>query len=436
MKKIFLSVFGFAILCGLHGYAQFGNTSRDTAIAKTPPSLYTPVTDNSDYNPRALRLDEVNFVSSYYNQYGGNHSAVTGGIGTENVMDLSNGLDLKFVWMGENQNINTISAGLGIDYHTSASAAYVNISGASKTGGSRVYPSLDWTIVKGKTGNSWGIGTYLSTEYNYESFGSDIHFAIKTPNKNGEFSAKFQAYWDNVTLIYPSELIPKTTTTTTTVVTSASGRTSSSGGGDNSIPTSPRNTYTASFSYSQIINKRLQVMLLGDVVTQNGYLGLPFHRVYFNTAVQRDSVEKLPSSRFKLPIGARLNYFWGDNIILRTYYRYYGDNWGTRSNTANLEVVYKISPFFSLSPFYRYYTQTAARYFAPYGVHSLTDQYYTSNYEYSAFNSSFFGAGIRIAPPKGVLGMQHLHDLEIRYGHYTQTTTLASDVVSMAFGFK
>jgi hypothetical protein len=121
---------------------------------------------------------------------------------------------------------------------------------------------------------------------------------------------------------------------------------------------------------------------------------------------------------------------------LRSYYRYYLDNWGVRSNTANLEIAYKISPFFSISPFYRYYTQTAARYFAPYEQHSPTDQYYTSNYEYAQFTSQFFGVGIRIAPPKGVFGWQNLHELEIRYGHYTQTTNLVSDVVSLSLGFK
>jgi len=99
-------------------------------------------------------------------------------------------------------------------------------------------------------------------------------------------------------------------------------------------------------------------------------------------------------------------------------------------------VAYKVSPFFSISPFYRFYNQSAARYFAPYEVHSPTDQYYTSNYEYAKFNSQFFGVGFRVAPPKGVFGWQGLHDLEIRYGHYLQSTDLVSDVVSLNFGFK
>lgn len=175
-------------------------------------------------------------------------------------------------------------------------------------------------------------------------------------------------------------------------------------------------------------------MFLADVVTQNGFLSLPFHRVYFNTG--KDTIERLPSSRFKLPVGFRANYFLGDNIIIRSYYRYYADNWGIRSNTVGVEVPYKLSPFLSLSPFYRYYTQTAARYFAPYEENSPNQTYFTSNYEYAKFNSQFYGIGLRVAPPTGVFGIQSLHELEVRYGHYTQTTDLSSNVISLSLGFK
>jgi len=436
MKKVFLTALGFAMIRH-HSLAQL----RDTSANKVPISLYSPVpTADTGYNPHKLRLDEVNLVSSYYSQ-NGDHSPVTGGIGTEKVTDISNGIDLKFLWYGPNNRKNTLSAGLGFDVHTSASQAYVSATGASKKDGTRVYPSLDWTV-EGKRG-SFGIGTYLSTEYNYKSFGADMHFSRKVNNNNGEFSVKVQAYLDNVTLIYPSELIPKTTTVTsggTVITTTASGRIISGSGGEgsheskSSIPTSPRNTYTGSLSYSQMINSRLQVAFMVDLVKQDGFLSLPFHRVYWSNG--KDTIERLPSSRAKLPVGFRLNYFLGDNIIIRSYYRYYTDDWGIRSNTANIEIPYKITPFFSLSPFYRYYDQTAARYFAPYMAHSPTDEYYTSNYAYSKFNANFYGIGLRLAPPKGVFGWQNLHELELRYGHYSQTTDLVSDVLSLSLGFK
>lgn len=438
MRKVFLSVVGFAMICRLNVSAQ---TRTDSLSSKPAPSLYTPVEqhDVTGYNPRALKLDEVDLVSSYYKQ-NGNHSAVTGGIGSEKVTDFANGLDLKFVWGDPNYKKNTISLGMGFDYHTAASQAFVSQTGASKQGGTRVYPSFDYTVENPTLRNTFGFGAYYSGEYNYHSLGADIHFSQKTPSKNGEFSFKLQGYFDRVSLIYPSEFVPQPTTNNsggTTVITTASGNTILSGEDGyqkKNIPSSPRTTYSASFSYSQVLSPRLQIMFLADLVGQNGYLGLPFHRVYFNTA--KDTIEKLPSNRYKLPLGFRANYFLGDNIILRAYYRYYMDTWGIKSNTAGLEVPIKISPFFSISPFYRYYDQTAAKYFAPYEAHSPGDPFYTSNYEYSKFRADFYGVGFRIAPPKGVFGWQNFHDLEIRYGHYAQSTNLVSDVVSLSLGFK
>ncbi|MDB5111716.1 MAG: hypothetical protein JWR67_2830, partial [Mucilaginibacter sp.] len=302
MRKIYLSVIGFSIICRLNAFSQ---VKQDTVVKKPYFSLYEPINlDTDNYRPRRLRVDEINLVSSFYNQ-NGDHSAVTGGIGTEKVIDFSNGINLNLVWLNNALNKNTLSVGLGVDYHTSASAAYVSTTGASKTGGSRIYPSLDWTVENAKKGNSFGIGTYYSGEYNYKSLGADLHFSQKTKDKNGEFGAKLQGYFDHVTLIYPSEFIPQSTVSTgPTYITTASGSSALSSGGTPSIPTSPRTTLTASFSYSQMINSRLQVMLLGDVVTQHGYLSLPFHRVYFSNG--KDTIERLPSSRFKLPLGVRL----------------------------------------------------------------------------------------------------------------------------------
>lgn len=432
MRKICLTVVGMYIML-LHAFSQVSTK------------------DSSRYAPKKLKLEEVNLVSSYYNQTA-DKSAVMGGRtdskGNGDVTDLANGLDLKFVGYDGKKRKNTLTAGLGIDYHTAASQAFVDSSGHARNNGTRIYPTLDWAIENEQKGTEFGLGAYYSAEHNYyHSIGLNTSYAKKTKN-NGEFSVKLTGYFDNIKLIKPSEFESvdsvKSTSSTDSVVyiTTASGRTqavvySSSGqvissGSGTTIPSRSRDTYTASFSFSQVINDRLQGSITTDLVYQNGYLGLPFHRVFFNTG--KDTIEHLPSTRFKLPIGVRLNYFLGDNIIIRGYYRFYADNWGMISHTANIEVPVKITPFFSVSPFYRYYVQTAANYFAPYEKHTAADQYYTSNYALSSFSSQFFGAGIRIAPPKGILG--NLNMLEIRYGHYTQTTDLVSDVISLNLKFK
>ena len=417
MKKLSLTVIGLYALF-LHAFSQ--NSGLDTVIYKTKP----------------LALEEINLVSSYYSQ-SGNHSAVTGGIGDEHVVDFANGLDLKFVGWDQNHNKHSILAGLGFDHHTSASSAYVSATGASKTGGTRIYPSLDWTVENDK-GNTFGLGAYFSTEYNYQSFGLDVHFSKKI-NSNSEFNAKFSAYFDQVKLIYPSELIPKSSvvSSTPTYYTTASGRSylSGGGGGDASgIPSSPRNTFTGSLSYAQVINTSLQASLMLDLVGQSGYLGLPFHRVYFNDG--SDHIENLPSSRIKLPIGFRLNAFVSDQVVIRSYFRYYQDDWGIQSKTADFEISIKVSQFLSISPYYRYYTQTASKYFAPYKAHTAADAYYSSNYSLSELTSHFVGIGMHTAPPQGVMNNQHFTSLDIRYGHYSQSTDLNSNIITFDFTFK
>jgi hypothetical protein len=432
MKRICLTVVGMYIML-LQAFSQ--RAPGDATI----------------YTSKKLKLDEVNLVSSYYTQTA-DKSAVMGGRtdskGIGDVTDLANGLDINFIgWDGKSRK-NTLAAGIGIDYHTAASQAFVDSNGRARNDGTRIYPTFDWTIENPKKGKSFGLGAYYSAEHNYyHSIGLNTSFSKKTKN-NGEFSAKMTGYFDHIKMIIPPEFVPidsikssGITQDSVIYITSASGRTEavsvSTGqvvnkGSKPVIPSRSRNTYTATLSFSQVINSRMDASITTDLVYQSGYLGLPFHRVYLNTG--KDTIENLPSQRFKLPIGLRLNYFLGDNIILRGYYRFYIDNWGLVSHTASLETTIKITPFFSVSPFYRYYTQTAADYFAAYAQHTSQDTYYTSNYALAGFSSGSFGAGVRIAPPKGIMGA--LNRVEIRYSHYTQTTDLAADIISLNLTFK
>lgn len=175
-------------------------------------------------------------------------------------------------------------------------------------------------------------------------------------------------------------------------------------------------------------------MLVGDVISQNGYLSLPFHRVYFTDGTVHQ--EKMPDTRLKIPLGIRASYFFGDNVIIRAYYRYYTDDWSLRAHTADLEIPVKLTQAFSVSPFYRYYTQTGTKYFKPYGEHTAADEYYTSNYDLSKFDSSFFGMGMKFTPLNGIFGLKHWNTLEIRYGHYTRTTNMTSDIISINIKYK
>jgi hypothetical protein len=101
-----------------------------------------------------------------------------------------------------------------------------------------------------------------------------------------------------------------------------------------------------------------------------------------------------------------------------------------------LETVFKITPFVSVSPFYRYYRQTAIDFFAPFLQHDQTEIYYSSNYDLSAFHSQFFGTGFRWAPPKGLFGLKRWSAVELRYGHYMRSNGLSADIISLQLKYK
>jgi hypothetical protein len=368
--------------------------------------------NTNNEQPKKLTFDEANLVSSYYKQ-DGNNSAVTGGTGTEKLTDISNTIDVTMVKYDKKDRKNKFGFSVGIDHYTSASSDMIDLKANSSASRSdnRIYPALSWSRENESKGTTLMAGVSTSFEYDYQSYGANIGFSKKTANRMGEFTAKFQAYLDQVKLIAPIEL-----------------RTNDGYG------TSGRNTFALSLAYSQIINQNFQIEILGDAVQQTGYLSLPFHRVYFNDNSVHQ--EALPDKRFKIPIGLRANYFLGDKVILRAYYRYYTDDWGLKSNTFSLETPVKISPFISVSPFYRYYSQTATKYFAPYQQHTAFDDFYTSNYDLSKFDSHFYGAGIRISPKNGLFGVERLNMLEIRYGHYTKSVGMKSDIISLNVRFR
>ena len=273
-----------------------------------------------------------------------------------------------------------------------------------------------------------------SHEFDYQSFGAGLNLTRVSANKNTQFDLKVQAFLDTWKVILPVELRPL-------------GYGSGSGHEDQRpVDSKPRNSFSASFSVSQVINTRLQAMLIVEPSYQHGLLATEYQRVYFNgnfaTGVGPDNdifnerIESLPGSRYKLPIAVRFNYFLDDHFIIRTFYRYYTDSWGIRAHTAEIEVPIKFTSFVSVSPYYRYNNQQGTRYFAPYGQHNVNETYYTSDYDLSTLTSNFIGLNVRLAPPNGVFGIQQFNTLELRAGHYMRSTGLTSNIVTLAMKFK
>jgi hypothetical protein len=134
-----------------------------------------------------------------------------------------------------------------------------------------------------------------------------------------------------------------------------------------------------------------------------------------------------------VPIGARLNFYINETFKLRTYYRYYSDDWGITAHTANLEVPIKISEKYSILPMYRYYTQLQSNYFAPFEKHLSTEEFYSSDYDLSTFKSNQFGLGISyldIFSEAKILTLG-LKNIDFRYNYYKRSDGMHAGIVTL-----
>lgn len=431
MKKVTLAI-GLYVGFLSGAYGQYDETKYIFKNKKTETSSKNALpTSDKEYKLsskpeaesgfRTLKLDEVNIVSAYYAQ-DGNHSAVTGGIGTEKLFDIANSLDIKLSFIDKKARKHSITAEAAIDYYSSASSDNIDPRSVSSASMSDVhfYPTLSWSRKDDKTHKTVGASFSYSTEWDYQSYGGNLNFSKSSKDNNTELSVKLGAFFDTWSVILPYEVRPE-------------GYGSGAEGDDN-IDYKRRNSYNLSIGVSQIINKRLQVMAVVEPSYQEGLLSTPYHRVYFTDGTLK--VEKLPGTRAKLPIGLRASYFLGDRFIIRSFYRYYQDNWGMKAHTVSLEVPIKITSFVSVTPHYRFNSQTAVKYFGPINSHKLTETYYTSDFDISDFRSAFWGAGIRIAPPDGVLGIKHWNTAELRYGHYNRSNGMVANIITLSAKFK
>ena len=96
----------------------------------------------------------------------------------------------------------------------------------------------------------------------------------------------------------------------------------------------------------------------------------------------------------------------------------------------------KISDKFTLYPTYRYYQQTAADYFAPFESNLSTQDFYTSDYDLSKFDSNQYGLGIKYSDilAKTEVFNFGLKSIDLRYNSYSRSDGLNSGIIS--FGIK
>lgn len=412
--------------------------------------------NESAYKKRVLESTEVDFLSSYYTQDGKN-AAVTGGTGTEKLTDVTPTIVVSIPL--NDDDVLTIDA--GVSAYTSASSSNINpfdgggqanaFQASSGASSSDMWANFNGTYSHSSDDRNdiWTAKLSASTEYDYSSIGFGGSYTKLFNEKNTELSLHANVYLDTWRPIYPYELRPfgsggsgindalfrHYTITGNTAYNPAFSEFQDKG----------RNSYSAGINFSQILSKKAQATLMLDVVQQNGLLSTPFQRVYFadvqDSYIQNfhlaDAIEQLPDTRLKIALGGRLNYYLNERFVLKTFYRFYTDDWGITSHTASLEVPFKMTDKFTLYPSYRYYNQTAADYFAPYEAHLSSEQYYTSDYDLSKFSANQFGIGVSYTDifTKFSIWSLRLKSIDLKYNYYKRSTGFSANIISGGFKF-
>jgi len=407
------------------------------------------------YKKRVLETTEIDFLTSYYNQDGDN-AAVSGGIGTEELTDFTG----RFVVSIPLNDDDILIIDAGVSAYTSASSSNIDpfdgdfadpYQASSGASGSDLWANFtgNYSHSSDDRNDIWSAKFSVSSEYDYFSVGVGGSYTKLFNKKNTELSINANIFIDTWNAIYPRELRPfaeggdglddelfKDNTIT---------------GNTNYNPNfsefdnEGRNSYSLGFGFSQILHKNVQGSFALDFIQQQGLLSTPFQRVYFSDVADSfidnfqlaDDVEQLPDTRFRVAIGGRLNWYLNETFTLRTYYRYYYDDWGVTSHTASIEVPIKITDKFTLYPSYRFYNQTAADYFNPYEAALSTDEYYTSDYDLSEYSANQFGIGASYTDifTKAHIWKFGIKSIDLKFYHYDRNTTFSSNIITAGIKF-
>ena len=183
---------------------------------------------------------------------------------------------------------------------------------------------------------------------------------------------------------------------------------------------------------SQVMSKHTLFHLNGSYTNQAGYLSNPYKYVYvrgeitgqeyldvlragpdsqigFSNATDLETVgpdlfrEVRPDKRHQWTISTGINqHIPALDASLHFDYRYYKDSWDISSHTFDLSWHQELPFGLTVVPNIRYYSQSAADFFAPYFLTPRADGYYSSDYRLSGFGKLGGGVSIHKQFAKGI----------------------------------
>jgi hypothetical protein len=362
---------------------------------------------------------DVDILLSYYDQ-DGDHSPVTGGIGSEALQVVS-----PVVVIGWRMNEKwTLSADIGIDQMSSASigAIQMELSSASiPSGDQRTFGNFRAARKLGR--QTLGLTVGAAKEYDYRSVSYGLDWAMTFNRENTAVSAAVRRYDDAIDLIgidgygYQGEGLPVTT-----------------GSGD-------RTTTDLFFSISQTLGRKTAASIELLLSRQEGYLATPFHEVILAPesagSEGRRIAERLPDSRDRQAISLRLSHSFTDRLVQRVGYRLYDDDWGITAHTVDLETHFRLSAARQMwvYPIVRFHTQSAADWFGLPATFAGSEAYLSSDWDLAETSTDKFGLGWSVTSLPGQEWFGQLDRFEVRGTMYDRDDGLSGFTTSFGFGW-
>jgi hypothetical protein len=358
---------------------------------------------DSGYVEKPILKNQIKSILGYYSQ-DGNHSAVTGGEGTEELVVKSS----RIIFIHKTDSNNKWIFKSGLDQITSASTDKINyIESSASYQDHRAQIDIGFDKVDSTRSYGFHIGTSIESDYWSRVIGFKYHQNFK---KDVEFKLGISYYWDDLRwgwvkldqwkgdrLIYPYELR-----------------------GTKWFDKSHRNSINLSSSLNWISSKRSRMGVKLDLVFQEGILSTPFHRIYFSDGSK--GIERFPDLRFKIPVGFSYNYMFSRNVIVKNYARLYWDSFGLFSGTYKIQVPIKIKHWFWIKPFARTYVQNGVDFFHMYGEHESSSDYFTSDYDLSRMSSLSYGVDLKL---KKKVNWQYFKESELKVEKFIRSDGLS-----------
>lgn len=348
---------------------------------------------------------DVDFLFNYYHQ-DGDHSPVTGGVGTEE-MDVLSPVILLTWRVDETW---TLSSDLGADGISSASVDAMDgeLSTASKDD-ARAYLNVRASRSLGDDSTLTLLGG-LSNEYDYQSFSAGLGWSRDFNQKNTTVSAQVRHFADTVDL-YDIDGVNR--------------------GEDD------RATTDLTFGLTQVLDSKTLFSSELYWSDQSGFLSTPFHEVLLADGSR--VTERLPDSRRRAALGLSLNRSWRPSFVTRLYYRFYDDDWGIQAHTVEIEPHFRLRETSNLwvYPILRWHSQTGSDYYAPAFGFRGNEEFLTVDGDLGEFDAQKYGFGFTRTFRAGRTGwLSRLRGVNSRLTYYTRDDGLESYSASVGWSWR